>query len=90
MNKYCERCYLRDAKPCMECSTCNHGHRNFRLAPHTPTHADRIRAMSDEELAVTLMRPNEMGMAEIPCDHSDDKNCCECLLNWLKQEAGEE
>lgn len=54
-----------------------------------PTNADRIRAMSDEELAVTLMCPNEMGLAEIPCDHDDGKNCCVCLLNWLKQPAGE-
>lgn len=45
------------------------------------TNADRIRAMSDEELAVTLMCPNEMGMAEIPCDHSDSCNCCK----WLTQ-----
>lgn len=53
------------------------------------TNADRIRAMGDEELAVTLMCPNEMGLAEIPCDHDDGKNCCVCLLNWLKQPAGE-
>lgn len=49
------------------------------------TNGDRIRSMTDEELAVTLMCPNEMGMAEIKCDHSDDKNCCRCLLDWLNQ-----
>lgn len=54
------------------------------------TNADHIRAMSDEKLAVMLKCPNEMGMAEIPCDHSDDKNCRKCLLAWLKQPAGEE
>lgn len=47
--------------------------------------ADRIRAMSDEELAATMMCPNEMGMADIPCDHSDQKNCYKCLLDWLRQ-----
>jgi len=51
----------------------------------TYTNADRIRAMSDEELAVTMMCPNEMGMADILCDHSDQKNCCKCLLDWLRQ-----
>lgn len=52
-----------------------------------PTNGDTFRVMSDEELAVTLMCPNEMGMANIPCDHSDDKNCCQCLLEWLRQPA---
>lgn len=51
--------------------------------------ADLIRGMSNEELAVTLMCPNEMGVAEIPCDHSDDKNCCKCLLDWLNAEVPE-
>lgn len=52
MDKYCELCYARDAKPCMECSVCNPGHRNFRPAPTPPpTNADRIRGMSDEEMA---------------------------------------
>lgn len=50
------------------------------------TNGDRIREMSDEELAVTLMCPNDMGMADIPCTHSDSCNCCQCLLDWLKQE----
>lgn len=49
------------------------------------TNGDMFRRMSNEELAVTLMCPNEMGMAEIECDHSDNKNCCRCLLDWLNQ-----
>lgn len=36
MDKYCERCYLRDEKPCMECNTCNPGHRNFKPADRIP------------------------------------------------------
>lgn len=51
------------------------------------TNYDLIRNMSVEEMAVTLMCPNEMGMADIPCDHSDDRNCCKCCLDWLNQEA---
>ncbi|QEY33716.1 hypothetical protein FL966_00810 [Caproiciproducens galactitolivorans] len=49
------------------------------------TNGDLIRSMSNEKLAVTLTCPNEMGMDEIDCDHSDDKNCCQCLLDWLNQ-----
>lgn len=54
------------------------------------TNADMIRAMSDEELAVNLMCPNEMGMADTPCDKSDQCDCYKCLLDWLRQPAGEE
>lgn len=51
------------------------------------TNGDMIRDMTDEELALTLMCPNEMGLAEIECDKSDDRNCCQCLLSWLGKEA---
>ena len=53
------------------------------------TNADMIRAMSEEELAANLMCPNEMGMADIPCDKSDQCNCYKCLLDWLRQSAVE-
>ncbi len=51
------------------------------------TNGDIFRNMTDEELAVTISCPNDTGMAEIKCTHSADCNCCECCLNWLKQEA---
>ena len=51
------------------------------------TNADCIRAMSDEELAMNIMCPNENGLANIACDKSDNCNCYECLLNWLKAEV---
>lgn len=51
---------------------------------------DVIRSMSDEELAANLMCPNEMGIADIPCDKSDQCNCYKCLLDWLRQSAVEE
>lgn len=53
------------------------------------TNADSIRAMSDEELADRIMCPNEMGLAEIDCDKSDDCNCHECCLKWLQSESEE-
>lgn len=53
------------------------------------TNADRIRSMTDEELAIHMMCPNEMGLAEIECDKSDSCNCYECLLKWLLAESEE-
>ena len=53
------------------------------------TNADRIRSMTDEKLAIHMMCPNDMGLAEIECDKSDSCNCYECLLNWLRAESEE-
>ena len=53
------------------------------------TNADRIRYMSDEELAMNMMCPNENGLGEIECDKSDNCNCYECLLEWLQSEVEE-
>lgn len=81
MNGFCKHRIMdkckKDGKPCFYTADCFEPEET-----RTYTNADRIRAMSDEELAVTLMCPNEMGMADIPCDQ---KNCCKCLLDWLRQ-----
>ena len=53
------------------------------------TNADRIRAMSNEELAMVMMCPNENGLAEIDCDKSDSCNCYGCLLKWLQEKVEE-
>jgi hypothetical protein len=53
------------------------------------TNADRIRSMTDEELAANMMCPNENGLAEIDCDKNDNCNCYECLLKWLRAESEE-
>lgn len=55
--------------------------------PPKQTNADRIRSMADEEMAIHMMCPNEMGLAEIECDKIDCCNCYECLLNWLRAES---
>lgn len=49
------------------------------------TNYDLIRKMSVEEMAVTIMCPNDMGMAEIECDKGDDRNCRQCCLDWLNR-----
>lgn len=61
----------------------------LREEPPKRTNADRIRAMSDEELAASIMCPNEIGLAEIECDKSDDCDCYQCCLNWLQQKGAE-
>ena len=49
------------------------------------TNADRIRAMSYEELAKTLSGEEVYPWCtEEPCKYD---NCTDCVLAWLKQEA---
>lgn len=61
----------------------------FEVVEKPQTNADRIRSMTDEELAVNMMCPNENGLAEIDCDKNDNCNCYECLLKWLRAESEE-
>lgn len=49
------------------------------------TNAEKIRQMSDEELAHAIMCPNEFMSADIKC--LVDVKCCECTLDWLREEA---
>lgn len=54
------------------------------------TNADRIRAMTDEELAVSIMCPAEYDLdfnKERRCNGETNRNCCKCTLNWLQSEA---
>ena len=55
---------------------------------NAPTNADRIRAMSDEELANIVECPygNPYFDDHLPCKGS----CHDCLLIWLQPPAGEE
>ena len=56
------------------------------------TNADRIREMSDEELAEFLNGVEEYGISshyiDVPCDCCCEKTACdECWKEWLKLEA---
>lgn len=56
------------------------------------THADKIRNMSDEELAEFLDIVGEDGIssqyADVPCDCCCEKTeCSKCWKDWLKSEA---
>ena len=51
---WCEYCYLKDEKPCYECSACFKGS-NFRaIKTIKPTNYERIKNMRVEELAQLL------------------------------------
>ena len=53
--------------------------------PKPQTNADRIRAMSDEELAKTISGDQIYPWCtEEPCKYD---SCTDCVLAWLKQEA---
>lgn len=101
--KNCNICYLRDAKPCYECSACMAGDCHFRPAPKAKkqSNADRIRAMSDEELADIFLRADFCKC----CEHEKDgvcnyicaypniplyEGCKQAALKWMKQPAEED
>ena len=83
----CERCTENG-----NCAWQNHDETICRENPAFPiTNADRIRAMSDEELAeyindVHYLLDEKPGMCDV-CYHDSVQNCKECRLDWLKQEA---
>ena len=56
---------------------------NWRPIP--TTNADRFRAKSDEELAKTLSGEEIYPWCTNPCEYD---NCTDCVLAWLKKEAG--
>lgn len=54
------------------------------------TNADRIRSMTDEELALAIMCPSEYDLnfsKNEKCNGEMNKNCYECSLNWLRAES---
>ena len=58
-------------------------------APLIVTNADRIRAMSDEELACVIQCPSFFDdCAEQKC--TEYNNCHVCALHWLQQPVEEE
>lgn len=50
------------------------------------TNADRIRAMTDEELARVIAYACD---CDLVSGFSCHGKCCDCILDWLKQEAEE-
>ena len=58
------------------------------------TNADRIRAMTDEELAVWIAETSccsDWCILRDACDKKQEHECCiNVWLDWLKQEANDE
>lgn len=101
----CNSCALRDAKPCMECSMCMSGDSHFRPIPNAEkkTNADRIRAMSDGELAAVIVKAYNGGDPSfLWCDRKGscagedeedlvctDERVLACVVRWLGSPAKE-
>lgn len=70
-----------DSKYCSKCT------QNATDKYEPMTNADRIRNMTDEELAVCLaLCPVTSGEGD--CIHSrDDVHCFDCILEWLQSEV---
>ena len=82
----CIKCkYLTTHDTEYPCNVCKHRVETKDL--YKPrTNADRIRSMSDEELAENVSCP----YIATECIHLDDDIECEqCKLQWLKSEAKE-
>lgn len=60
---------------------------NRKIGSHTLANADRIRAMSDEELADWIVCPHG-NLCDSP--GALDGDCPNCCLQWLQQPAEED
>lgn len=60
-----------------------------KIALPRKTNADRIRAMSDKELAAVIMCPMEIGASVDLCKKNHGFTCVECSLRWLQEPAEE-
>ena len=64
-----------------DCENCEHYHSKYKK-----TNADRIRAMTDEELSDFLGRQRYY---PVWCDDNCQTTCRDCCLKWLKEEVKE-
>lgn len=78
----CATCLHKNVHPNV-CSDCLGG---THFKPRIKTNADRIRAMTDEELATKLYLSTCIHVfdSEVKCK---DNGCKKCWLDWLRQEA---
>ena len=91
MSKTCVTCKYAPPMKKWPCEDCDVRKPADRWEPKPHTRADRIRAMSDEELAEHLEEisnwscPPGMEFTEVRCGRRPD--CKGCWLDWLRQEA---
>ena len=81
---------MSDCRKCVDHDWCAENEECGLFRPKTMTNADRIRTMSDEELAEWLAKHNERSAV---CPnfgaHDCQASCRKCWLDWLKEEAKE-
>ena len=60
-----------------------------RKEPGATTNADKLRQMTDEELANTLpwVVQDEICKPICDVDNWEPESCCKCWLDWLRREA---
>ena len=82
MNEDCPFCLYEKTET--NCPGCWEGS-NYK--PKPMTNADRIRAMTDEELAEFLWDRSQGGCPPMDCDEYDGKICgaWKCWLTWLQK-----
>lgn len=51
---------------------------------------EKIRNMSIEELALTIMCPEDLGLADLDCPNANGKHCFDCVYEWLQKEEVEQ
>lgn len=80
------------------CRDCVDGNCDMRITdevicenykPKPQTNADRIRAMTDEELAEFIGDDAMHDICPNDCQDDLDRPCKVCALGWLKQEASD-
>lgn len=66
---------------------CDRNCRTYRRFTHIESNADRIRSMTDEEMAGFMFRT--FGKAAWCLDNKcpPEESCDQCWLDWLKQES---
>lgn len=84
MSEDCPHCVFEKTEAnCLGCFEGSH------YKPKPITNADRIRAMSDEELAEWLAEVNDFGGCPNRGAVNCQSECRQCWLDWLRQEASD-
>lgn len=82
-NGSCNTCkYINmssEQEPCAHCT------KNVTDNYEPMTNGDYIQSLSNTDLSMIVMCPNEIGFNEVEC-HKHDKFCQKCKLNWLMAE----
>lgn len=62
---------------------------SYRHMTHTESRADKLRTMSDEELAEFIGDDPMHDICPNDCFEDPDRPCKICALKWLKEEASD-